>query len=544
VPVFQPTAFGKYFLVRRLAVGGMAEVYLAKLYGTDGFEKDLVIKQILPQYAKDPEFVQSFVAEAKIAVSLNHANMAAIYELGRVDGTYFIAMEYVDGFDLFALIDACKRHGFALTVGAALLIVEEVSKGLDYAHRKLGPDGLPLGLIHRDLNPRNVLISKAGEVKILDFGIAKIASRVAQMPKTRAGVVKGTTGYMSPEQAIGREIDPRTDIYQAGLLLFEALTGQALFWRPDDETTRELMRRHKVIPPSELVRDIPPEVDALVFATLDRDPARRPQTAAELAARIARIRYARYADVTHADVGALVTELALRESALASRRADAVPMDSVISELDFSDVISRAIEQSIVGEVETIAQAPSSVIASLSSRRPVTGSEPIAIDDAPALLPAPLLDASEAAVRTAQAALNLGAPLAAPVPRVSASSPGAAPPSPAPFGRAPGMATALTPGFIAGPSPGPVARAPSLLNEPPPARSPSDARAAAPTASTLGPSSDAPESSEAAPSVSRRELEDLEGLGDTRELGVPDGEGDDDSHRGWRRLFRWLGRDE
>jgi hypothetical protein len=219
-------------------------------------------------------------------------------------------------------------------------------------------------------------------------------------------------------------------------------------------------------------------------------------------------------------------------------------VESVISDLDFSDVISRAIEQSIVGEVETIAQAPSSVIASLSSRRPVTGSEPIAIDDAPALLPAPLLDASEAAVRTAQAALNLGAPLASPMPRVSASSPGAAPPSPAPFGRAPSVATGLTAGFIASPSPGPAARAPSLLSEPPPARNASDARAAAPTASSLAPSSDAPESSDAAPLVSRRELEDLEGLGDTRELELPEGADDDASHRGWRRLFRWLGRDE
>src|SRR5262249_47217800 len=155
-----------------------AEIYAAKLYGADGFEKDIVIKQILPQYARDPEFVQSFVAEAKIAVTLNHSNIAGIYELGRVDGTYFIAMELVDGLDVFTLIDGVKRNGGAIDPGLALLVVEECAKGLDYAHRKLGPDGQPLGLVHRDLSPRNVLCSREGDVKILDFGIAKTRSEL------------------------------------------------------------------------------------------------------------------------------------------------------------------------------------------------------------------------------------------------------------------------------------------------------------------------------------------------------------------------------
>lgn len=372
--MFHPTTFGKYFLTRRIAVGGMAEVFAAKLYGADGFEKDLVIKQILPQYARDEEFVQSFVAEAKIAVSLTHANIVSIYELGRVDGTYFIAMEFVDGMDIFALLDTARRQEDPLDPGQALLIVEEVARGLDYAHRKLGPDGLPLGLVHRDLNPRNVLVSREGDVKILDFGIAKTASKAAAMPKTRQGVVKGTTGYMSPEQATARPIDLRTDIYQAGLLLFEALTGKALFWRPEDHVTRELMRKHEIIAPSRVVAGIPPEVDELVLTCLQVRADDRYQTAAELAAATARVRAIHFPSAGPLPLGEWVTRLVDRD-----RAASRVHEDDIPATADFSEVISRAIEKSITGHVETIAtRAPSGVFR--LPPRPSTGSQPLDAD--------------------------------------------------------------------------------------------------------------------------------------------------------------------
>ncbi len=366
--MFHPTTFGKYFLTRRIAVGGMAEVFAAKLYGSDGFEKDLVIKQILPQHARDPEFVQSFVAEAKIAVSLNHANVVGIYELGRVDGTYFIAMEYVDGLDVFALMEAARRHYQVLDPGLAVLITEEVARGLEYAHRKKGPDGRSLGLVHRDLNPRNVLISREGDVKILDFGIAKVASPV--MPKTRAGVVKGTTGYMSPEQAVGREVDARTDIYQAGLLLHELLTGNALFWRPDDQMTRDLMRRHHVPPPSVVIGGLPSELDQVVMSALERDPNRRIPTAGELSSRLNGLRYRFFPDSDHNQLGIWTNQL-MDLDLVATQQID----DELPATEDFSEVISRAIEQSIGGKIETIAtRAPSGVFA---AAKPTTGSQPL-----------------------------------------------------------------------------------------------------------------------------------------------------------------------
>lgn len=355
--MFQPTTFGKYFLTRRIAVGGMAEVFAAKLYGADGFEKDLVIKQILPQYARDPEFVQSFVTEAKIAVSLNHANVVGIYELGRVDGTYFIAMELVDGLDAFALVQEANSANRRIDIGAALLITEEVAKGLDYAHRKVGPDGLPLGLVHRDLNPRNVLVSREGEVKILDFGIAKTASRVTAMPKTRAGVVKGTTGYMSPEQATGHVVDARTDVYQAGLLLWELLAHQPLFWRPDDEETRERMRRHHVAPPSTIAADIPRELDQIVLSALARKPEERLQSAAELVRQISQLRYARYPQTTPVDLGRVVTTLADRRE-LDHREA----YEQLPSTVELDSAIADAVSSSGRHRIETIARAPSDVV--------------------------------------------------------------------------------------------------------------------------------------------------------------------------------------
>ena len=288
--MFTPTTFGKYFLTRRIAVGGMAEVFLAKLGNTDGFEKKVVIKQILPQHARHPEFVQSFVREAKIAASLAHPNIVSIYELGRVQGTYFIAMEFVDGLNAHELSQRCHRQDIQVPIPLALRIVEEVCRGLAYAHARVGPDGTPLGLVHRDLSPRNVLVSREGGVKILDFGIAKTKKELPLGPEKMAEMIKGTSGYMSPEQAAGKEVDQRTDLYQAGLLLHELLTGEPLFWREDKATTRELMQQHRLVRPSTLRDDLPIGLDDLVVALLAREPEHRPSSADWVATQLEQLR--------------------------------------------------------------------------------------------------------------------------------------------------------------------------------------------------------------------------------------------------------------
>ncbi len=225
----QPVKFGKYYLLERLAVGGMAEIYKAKMYGVDGFEKQMVVKQILPQYARNREFVTMFIDEAKITVSLSHGNIVPVYELGQIDGIYFLSMDYVDGKNLGELLDAGIDAKDMLEVPHALFISREVLAGLDYAHRKTDERGNPLNIVHRDVSPQNVLISFDGEVKIVDFGIAHAATKVHA---TQAGVIKGKFGYMSPEQALGKDVRrPQRHLHCRHFVVGNADSRAAIRWR-------------------------------------------------------------------------------------------------------------------------------------------------------------------------------------------------------------------------------------------------------------------------------------------------------------------------
>ncbi|HUU02870.1 MAG TPA: serine/threonine-protein kinase [Myxococcota bacterium] len=286
--MFQPQQFGKYYLYERLAVGGMAEIYKAKLYGVDGFEKNMVVKQILPQYARHREFIQMFIDEAKICVNLSHGNIVPVYELGEIDGIYFISMEHVDGKNMGELLDAGLDENKPLSVPHALFIASEILSGLDYAHRKGDERGGPLGIVHRDVSPQNVLVSYDGEVKIVDFGIARAANK---MHATEAGVIKGKFGYMSPEQATGKDVDARSDVFAAGILLFEMLTLERLFHGGTDVVTLERVKRADVPTPSRTNPKLPPQLDAIVFKALARNPADRYQSAGEMRLAISRFLY-------------------------------------------------------------------------------------------------------------------------------------------------------------------------------------------------------------------------------------------------------------
>jgi serine/threonine protein kinase len=276
-PQHLPAAFGKYLLTDLLAVGGMAEVYRAKIFGASDFEKEMVVKRILPRFAQNPAFVQMLIDEAKIAVSLTHGNIVPIYELGELEGSYYIAMEYVEGRTLLDVLRDAHTQRSSIRWPYCLHVVAEAARGLGYAHARKDARGQPLGLIHRDINPRNIVVTPSGEVKILDFGIARGSTKRHQ---TASGVIKGTPGYMSPEQMYGQSIDQRTDLYCLGILLFELLTLRRLFPVWDVVEMRQVFEAGP-IPAVSSVVDVPPLLDALVLRALAPNPADRYASAQE-----------------------------------------------------------------------------------------------------------------------------------------------------------------------------------------------------------------------------------------------------------------------
>jgi serine/threonine protein kinase len=313
--MFSPRMFGKYYLYDRLAVGGMAEIFRAKMFGVDGFEKDMVVKQILPQYARNREFIQMFVDEAKITVSLSHGNIVPVFELGQIDGVYFIAMEEVDGRNLGEILDACIERGLPLNQPHALFVAAEMLAGLAFAHRRTDDQGRPLGIVHRDISPQNILLSYEGEVKIVDFGIARASTK---MHATQAGVIKGKFGYMSPEQAAGREVDQRSDVFAAGILLFEMLTLERLFHSDQDTETLERIKRADVPTPSKLNPALSPRLDAIAFKALARRPEDRYQNAEQMRQAVLRHLFEIQGEASSASLSAYLKTLFAAE--LAERR--------------------------------------------------------------------------------------------------------------------------------------------------------------------------------------------------------------------------------
>src|SRR5262245_19557445 len=275
----KPVPFGKYYLLERINVGGMAEVFRAKAFGVEGFERLVAVKKILPNIAEDEEFIAMFIDEAKIAVQLQHANIAQIFDLGKVEDSFFIALEFVRGRDLRAMFDRVRQRGETMPMPQACFVVMQVCEGLDYAHNKRDGQGQELHLVHRDISPQNVLVGFEGEIKLIDFGIAKAAGKAS---KTQAGILKGKFGYMSPEQVRGLPIDRRSDIFSVGIVLYELLTGERLFMGESDFSTLEKVRNVEILPPSSYNKKIPPELEKLVLKALARDPEDRYQNAIDL----------------------------------------------------------------------------------------------------------------------------------------------------------------------------------------------------------------------------------------------------------------------
>lgn len=299
-------AFGQYRLLERIGVGGMAEVWKARMTGVEGFQKTVAIKKILPHLTDSSDFVDMFVDEAKLAAQLNHAHIIHIYDLGRIEGDYYIAMEYVEGENLRAILNAARERGRPLPVGLALHVAARLASALDYAHRKRDFEDKSLELVHRDVSPQNVLIGYEGTIKLCDFGIVKAVSKTSH---TRMGALKGKLQYMSPEQAWGRNVDGRSDIFSLGALLFEMLTGRRLFSGDSEMEVLEAVRECRVQAPGALDPSVPEEVDAIVLKALAREPDDRFQTAGELERQIDEALVAMRPSPGQSELAAYMTEL-------------------------------------------------------------------------------------------------------------------------------------------------------------------------------------------------------------------------------------------
>jgi serine/threonine protein kinase len=271
--------YGPYRLMERIAVGGMAEVFRAKRSGVEGFEKIVAVKRILPHLSDNKEFVNMFIDEAKMVAGLTHPHIVQMFDLGKIEKTYFIAMEYVHGRDLRSIMKRAQERGIRIPLDLGVLIVGKVCAALEYAHRKKDDRGRALKIVHRDVSPQNILISYEGDVKLTDFGIAKAAARATT---TDRGALRGKLLYMSPEQANGRSMDCRSDVFSLGIVFYEMITDQRPFMATSEKSILEMVRECQIQAPVAINPRIPPRLDKIVLKALSRDPDDRYQDAAEM----------------------------------------------------------------------------------------------------------------------------------------------------------------------------------------------------------------------------------------------------------------------
>ncbi len=291
--------FGPYLVFERIGVGGMATVHRAKERGIEGFERRVALKRLLPHLAEDEKFVRSFVREAKLASLLQHPNIVQLYELGRVGHVYFISMELIEGRDLRQVLRQSRKATGPPPIPLVVEILTQLCDALEYAHTRADEHGQPLGLVHRDVSPSNVIVAESGHIKVIDFGIAKATSIHL---RTQSGRVKGKMAYMSPEAIKGMELDGRSDLFSAGVLAHELLTARPLFATKNDYQTLMRVQKATVAPPSTYNQDCPPELDAIVLKALSRDRDHRWQSAAEMRDALNQLRRAYQLSTSHTDI--------------------------------------------------------------------------------------------------------------------------------------------------------------------------------------------------------------------------------------------------
>ncbi len=304
---FKPEFFGKYLLLEKLAAGGMAEVFLARAPGASGIGKIIAMKRILPQFSDNQEFIDMFKSEAKIAINLSHSSVVSIYEFGIENQQLYLTMEYVEGKNLRQLLNHLKKQEKKLTVEQVVYIIKQVAAGLEHAHKCIdGSTGKPLNIIHRDMSPQNIMTSYNGEIKVVDFGIAKAES---QIEKTKAGTLKGKFGYMSPEQAQGLEVDIRTDIFSLGIVLWELLAGERLFIANNEINTLRKIRDCNVPSIKKINPAVPDELERIVNKSLTKDRNLRYQTCSELYKDLNRFLNTTYPDFSNHDFALFISNI-------------------------------------------------------------------------------------------------------------------------------------------------------------------------------------------------------------------------------------------
>ena len=325
----------RYRVVEKLESGGMAEVFRAESEGLQGFRKQVAIKRVLPHLSSKKKFISMFLDEARLSAQLSHSNCVQVFDIGVGDNAFFIVMEFVDGANLKAILEHIKKHGRAFPVEAAVYISLELCKGLAYAHELTDSSGVPLHIVHRDMSPPNVLITKHGEVKIVDFGLAKANS---QLERSEPGIIKGKFSYLSPEAAMAQEVDARTDVFAVGIILWEALAGQRLFLGDTDFQTVKKVQTAAVPSISKINRKVPPELEQIIDRALAREPTQRYQTARSLGMDLSKFLFKFAVPVSTFDIGTLV-QGAMKERQR-SRPAQTSIIDKLIEEalLEFTSL--------------------------------------------------------------------------------------------------------------------------------------------------------------------------------------------------------------
>ncbi|MBU1537252.1 serine/threonine protein kinase, partial [Myxococcota bacterium] len=292
-------------IIRKLDAGGMAEVFIGEQVGAQGISKRVAVKRILPNLNRHQKFVDMFLDEARLAMKLSHANVVQTFDVGESGGTYYIVMEYIEGTSLKAITAHVKERGVQMPIGVAIYVIMEACKGLGYAHAAKDSMGNPLHLVHRDVSPPNILISREGEIKVVDFGLAKAAS---QLESTEPGVIKGKFSYLSPEAVMGLEVDSRADIFSLGIILFELLTGRRLFYGATDYETVQLVEKAYIPRASALNPDVPPALEQALAKALARDRDRRFQKASQFLDALNSVLFAYGLKVSDRDVAKLVKQ--------------------------------------------------------------------------------------------------------------------------------------------------------------------------------------------------------------------------------------------